>query len=127
MVFDKESNHMMQVYLDYQKCVINHQPMLPVNPKSNSGLFENFKVAEEENTYESPIDGLTKNRLVEKVSLEVYVKLTLLILTQYLSHLFLQSFKSIAPPPSLCTKLIWLTHKELLQRTPMTLVETLLP
>ena len=77
MVFDKESNHMMQVYLDYQKYVIHHQPMLPVNP--NSGLFENFKVAEEENTYESPIDGLTKNRLVEKVSLEVYVKLTLLI------------------------------------------------
>ena len=44
--------------------------MLPVNP--NSGLFENLKVAEEENTYESPIDGLTQNRLVEKVSLEVY-------------------------------------------------------
>ena len=60
----------MQVYLDYQKCVIHNQPMLPVNP--NSGLFENSKVAEEENTYESPIDGLTQNRLVEKVSLEVY-------------------------------------------------------
>ena len=29
--------------------------------------------AEEENTYDSPIDGLTQNRLVEKVSLEVYV------------------------------------------------------
>ena len=69
MVFDKESNHMMQVYLDYKKCVINHQPILPVKP----GLFENLKVAEEENTYDSPIDGLTQNRLVEKVSLEVYV------------------------------------------------------
>ena len=45
--------------------------MLLVKP--NSGLFENLKVAEEENTYDSPIDGLTQNRLVEKVSLEVYV------------------------------------------------------
>ena len=62
---------MMQVYLNYKKCVIHHQPMLPVKP--NSGLFENLKVAEEENTYDSPIDGLTQNRLVEKVSLEVYV------------------------------------------------------
>jgi len=71
MVFDKESNHMMQVFLDHQKCVIHYQPMLPVSP--NSGLFENLKVAEEENTYESPIDGLIQNRLVEKVSLKVYV------------------------------------------------------
>jgi len=71
MVFDKESNHMMEVFLDHQECVINYQPTLPVSLQT--GLFENLKVAEEENTYESPIDGLAQNRMVEKVSLEVYV------------------------------------------------------
>jgi len=68
MVFDKESNHMMEVFLDKKECVVNYQPILPVSPSKG---FENLKAAEAENTYESPIDA--QGKFVEKVFLDIYV------------------------------------------------------